>query len=47
MVKEEIHSSMVGVGEGVRVIVGMGEGVTVSMTTCGGGRVGAEDPGAG
>jgi hypothetical protein len=36
----KINSAMVGVGDGVNVIVGTGEGVIVSMTICGGGRVG-------
>ena len=31
MVKGNINSSMVGVGEAVNVVVGIGEGATVSM----------------
>jgi hypothetical protein len=35
----KINSSVVGVAEGVKVIVGKGEGEEVSITTGGGGRV--------
>lgn len=47
MVKEAIQSSIVGVGDGVKVIVGIGDGVVVSIRTLGAGNVTAGETGAG
>jgi len=46
MVKEVIHSSIVGVGDGVNVTVGTGDGVMVSIMTCGAVNVATGETGA-
>src|SRR5688572_3354873 len=46
MVKEATQSSIVGVGDGVKVIVGTGDGVMVSIRTLGTGNVTAGERGA-
>ena len=46
IVKEAIQSSIVGVGDGVKVIVGTGDGVMVSIMTCGAVSVATGETGA-